>query len=115
MTALMNRCGVAPGGGQPAGHGGGPGCTTPRLAWLSHTSRDLIWSAARICSSAPSPTPKAALLRARPNAAVTDFWLVWPLTTATGPCSGSPGSASTTNQRDRPRERTTTGAPPTGA
>jgi len=37
------------------------------------------------------------------------------LTTATGPCSGSARSASTTNQRDRPRERTTTGAPPTVA
>jgi len=46
---------------------------------------------------------------------VVGAWFgVGPLTTATGPCSGSAGSASTTNQRDRPRERTTTGGPPTG-
>ena len=59
---------------QPAGHGGGPGCTTPRLAWLSHTSRELIWSAARTCSTADSPAPDdvrlLARLRAWPNAAV---------------------------------------------
>jgi len=62
------------------------------------------------------PLPRAGRrpLRARPEAGVAAFWLVWPLTTATGPRSGSAGSASTTNQRDRPRERTTTGAPPTG-
>ena len=55
--------------------------------------------------------PDAALLLARPSAAVAACWLVWPLSTATGPCSGSAGSACTTNQRDRPRERSTTGAP----
>jgi len=106
---------VSPGGGQPGGHGGGPGCTTPRPAWLSHPSRELICPAARTCSSAPSPTPDDALLRARLNAVVAACWLVWPLTTATGPCSGSVGSACTTNQRDRPRERTTPGAPAAGA
>ena len=106
---------VAQGGGQPSGYGGGPGCTTPRPAWLSHTSRELIWSAARTCSTAPSPAPADARLLALPSAAVAAFWLVWPLTTATGPQSGSAGSASTTNQRDRPLERTTTGTPPTNA
>jgi len=55
---------------QPAGHGGGPGCTNPRLAWLSHTSLELIWSAARTCSTAHSPAPADALRLARPNAAV---------------------------------------------
>jgi len=84
-----------------------PGCPT--------SARELICSAARTCSNAPSPPPDQALLLARPSAAIAAFWLVWPLTTATGPCSGSAGSASTTNQRDRPRERTATGAPPTGA
>jgi len=62
----------------------------------------------------PLPTPDDARLLARPSAVVAACWLVWPLTTATGPRSGSARSACTTNQRDRPRERTTTGAPPPG-
>ena len=36
----------------------------------STVSRELIWSAARTCGSAPSPTSGDALLRGRPNAAV---------------------------------------------
>jgi len=70
---------------RPAGHGGGPGCTTPRPAWLSHTSRELIFPAARTYSSTRSPTPDPALLLARTSAVLADFWLAWPLTTATGP------------------------------
>ena len=74
--------------------------------------------AARTCSTGSSPAPDddrlLAWLQGRPSAAVAAFWLVWPLSTATGPCSGSAGSACTTNQRDRPLERAVGGAPVAG-
>jgi hypothetical protein len=99
--------------------GGDLGCTTARPAWLSHTRRAVIWAAARTCSTARSPTPddarELALLLAQPSAVFAALWLVWPLSTATGPCSRSTGPVCTTNQRDRPRERTTGGGPPTGS
>jgi len=56
---------VSPNGAQPSGHGGGPSCTTTRLDSLSHTSRELIWSAARTCSTAHSPAPVDAAVRQR--------------------------------------------------
>ena len=83
---------------------------TPRLAWASQTSRELIWLAGRTCSTTRPSADGDGLLRALPSAVVAAFWLVWPLTTTTGPCSGSAGSVCTTNQRDRPRGRTTAGA-----
>ena len=53
----------------------------------------------RLC---PRSDQSAALLLGRPSASVAAFWLVWPLTTATGPCSGSAGAASTTTNATGP-------------